>query len=116
MVVFLYAGQDSPIIKQIHNILKPDTTGVAARWYNLGIQLNMETGTLDSIKADNPNDVNASCTAMFNQWLRTTPDASWNKLVCALNSIDMSQAASDLDRQLTGINEGKLKISPTHTC
>ncbi|XP_065883067.1 sacsin-like [Dysidea avara] len=98
-------GQDSPIIKQIHNILKPDTTGVAARWYNLGIQLNMETGTLDSIKADNPNDVNASCTAMFNQWLRTTPDASWNKLVCALNSIDMSQAASDLDRQLTGINE-----------
>ena len=114
MVVFLYAGKDSPTIKQIHNILKPDATGVAARWYNLGIQLNMDTGTLESIKANNPSDVNASCTAMFNQWLRMIPEASWKQLVCALKRIGMSQAVNDLNRQITGLKEGKLKTSPTY--
>ena len=57
-------------------------------------------GVLQTIKANHQSDVNASCTAMFEKWLKMNPDASWNQLVSALKNIDdMSLAIENLKEQ-----------------
>ena len=55
----------------------------AARWKDLGIQLNIRTYALDAIavdKANFPNFTEWCCLAMFQKWLETTPDASLDLL------------------------------------
>ena len=96
-----FTGQDYPTIKQLGNILKPESSGVAARWYDLGIQLLDDKdgpGTLDTMKAD---DVNDCCNKMLAKWLQMKPDATWNQLVTALKNIGMKSVAEDLDKQLS---------------
>ena len=81
--------------------MNPSTTGLAAHWYDIGIQLmENSAGVLQTIKANHQSDVNASCTAMFEKWLKMNPDASWNQLVSALKNIDdMSLAIENLKEQ-----------------
>ena len=90
----LYIGHRYPTPKQIRNILKPDTSGLAARWHDLGTQLLTDdtVGVLDVIKADHPNDVSACCNKMFEKWLELQPDASWSQLIIALGNIGMKAA------------------------
>ena len=52
--------------------------------------------TLDIIGANNPRDVEACCTEMFKYWLDNAVDASWNKLVKALEVIGYNVLAKDL--------------------
>ena len=96
-----FKGQDYPTIKQLDNFLKPESSGVAARWYDLGIQLLDDKdgpGMLDTMKAD---DVNDCCNKMLAKWLQMKPDATWNQLVTALKNIGMKSVAEDLDKQLS---------------
>ena len=92
----------SPSLKQLHNILKPEVSGVATRWYDLGVQLlnSTDTGVLDIIKADHPNDVSTCCNEMFKKWLEIQHDASWNQLVIALNKIGLNSMADDINKMI----------------
>ena len=62
---------------------------VAPRWFDLGVQLlsSRQSKKLDTIKKDNPGDTNMCCTEMFNHWLNVDIEASWNKLIAALEQI-----------------------------
>ena len=93
-----YIGHHYPTPKQLRNILKPETSGLAARWYNIGSELltGDTTGTLDVIKADHPNDASACCNKMFAKWLELQPSATWSQLIAALGNIGMKTAAENV--------------------
>ena len=82
----MHVGYHYPTPKQIRNILKPDTSGLAVQWYDLGTELLTDdtVGTLDVIKADHPNDVSACCNKMFVKWLELQPNATWSQLITTL--------------------------------
>ena len=59
----------------------------AAHWWYLGIQLlKSRMGTLSTIKANYPQDVNRCCQALLEKWLESQSDASWDQLIEALES------------------------------
>ena len=99
-------GHHYPTPRQLQNILKPDTSGLAVRWYDLGTQLLTDdtVGTLDVIKADHPNDVSACCNKMFVKWLQLQPNATWSQLITALSNTGMKTAAENVIKCLiTGL-------------
>ena len=91
-------GHHYPTPKQLQNILKPETSGLAALWYDIGLHLLTDdtTGTLDVIKADHPNDASACCNKMFVKWLELQPSATWGQLIIALVNIGMNTAAENV--------------------
>ena len=96
--ILYVVGHHYPTPKQIRNILKPDTSGLAARWHDLGTQLLTDdtVGVLDVIKADHPNDSSACCNKMFLKWLELQPNATWSQLIIALGIIGMRSAAENV--------------------
>ena len=71
---------------------------VSAAWYNLGLQLKVKPGTLDSIQAD----FSASghrLREMLKVWLTSDDNPSWKTLTGALRSraVGASQLAGDLE-------------------
>ena len=91
-------GHHYPTLKQLRNILKPDTSGLAAEWFDLGAQLLTDdtVGTLNVIKRDHPNDASACCNKMFVKWLELQPSATWSQLIIALGNIGMKTAAENV--------------------
>ena len=96
--MFCIIGHHYPTPQQLRNILKPETSGLAARWCDLGAQLFTDdtVGTLDVIKADHPNDASACCNKMFVKWLELQPSATWSQLIIALVNIGMNAAAENV--------------------
>ena len=77
--------------------MKPEASGVAARWYDLGVQLlDKDAGVLDVIKTNHPTDVVACCNRVFKKWLQIQPGASWNQLIIALTNIGLNRVADDI--------------------
>ena len=95
-------GHHYPTPKQIRNILKPDTSGLAARWHDLGTQLLTDdtVGVLEVIKVDHPNDASACCNKMLAKWLELQPSATWSQLIIALGNIGMRSAAENVIKSL----------------
>ena len=57
-----------------------------AKWYNIGLELDIDPGTLDTIKRDNDNS-DDRFRAMLTTWLKMTePKPTWEVLVEALQS------------------------------
>ncbi len=56
---------------------------VSADWYNIGLALNMSSGTLDAMEGPykRPRDCLRD---MLKEWLSTSPDPSWEGLIAAL--------------------------------
>ena len=101
-IILYIVGHYYPTPKQLRSILKPDTSGLAARWHDLGTQLlTYDTvGVLDVIKADHPNDVRACCNEMFVRWLELQPNATWSQLITALSNIGMNTAGEEIIKHL----------------
>ena len=59
-------------------------------WFDLGLHLlNFEQArNLKTIKADYLGDSEKCCTAMFKYWLQVDTNASWDKLITALERMD----------------------------
>ena len=97
-------GHHYPTPKQLRNILKPETSGLAARWYDLGMELftAATVGTLDVIKADHPNDASACCNKMFVKWLELQPSATWSQLIIALGNIGTNTVAEKIKYMCKG--------------
>ena len=100
----MYIVGHYPTPKQIRNILKPDTSGLAARWYDLGIQLIFgDFSVLDVIKANHPNDASTCCNKMFVKWLELQPNATWSQLITALSKTGMNTAAEQIIKHFKGL-------------
>ena len=58
-----------------------------AKWYDIGIQLNISTGTLDAINQENRSDCSKCLREMVKHWLnRKSPRATFDALIDALTS------------------------------
>ena len=58
-----------------------------AKWYDIGLELKMDAGSLDAIEKDNPRDVQDCLRALLRKWLRRSqPKPTWGALVEALES------------------------------
>ena len=80
---------------------------MGSKWYQLGIQLLDEDQApqLKVIRANN-DDVTGCCTAMFDYWLQTHPNASWYELVAALRApgVELNGVAASVERTFHGLS------------
>ena len=51
---------------------------------------------LEIIDCNHPNNVEECCSKMFNHWLTVDPDATWDKLLNALETIDHNVLAKSI--------------------
>ena len=86
---------------QLYFVMKQD--GVVVKWHELGVQLlnRKDIHYLDEIKVNHPQNVRDCCYKMFEQWLRTKLDASWDQLCNALITIDLPVAAREIKQELS---------------
>ena len=78
---------------------------VAIKWKALGEVLLhrdiVETGYLEIIEKNNPNNVEECCNQMFIKWLQTDKDASWKQLITALqSSVQLYTLAEQIKKKL----------------
>ena len=74
----------------------------AAKWYQLGVQLEIPPATLSTIQCDHPYDVQGCMTEVINRWLRNTPECSWEKLAQAVEAMgDYAALAEKLRQKLS---------------
>ena len=84
---------DCPEMKQLQEVMRIENIKIITSWRELGLELLVSDNDLEVIKADNPTNVTACCSEMFDKWLKRTPDASWSQLVTALREIKLYTAA-----------------------
>ena len=65
------------------NILKP-----VNKWFELGVQLEIEHSKLEEIEIEERNDLGKCKIKMVSHWLESDTTASWKKLYGALKAID----------------------------
>ena len=67
------------------------------KWYDIGLVLKIDAGSLDAIEEDNPRDVQNCLRALLKKWLRRgQPKPTWGALREALESplVDEGQLIS----------------------
>ena len=69
----------------------------AVIWRNIGLELNITSEVLDIIKVDHPTEVQARCRAMLKVWLQKDPEASWDKLLHAVEATDKHHHISSIE-------------------
>ena len=86
-----------PLLKDLYDHVVPV---VADKWRDIGVHLLHPTlinnRVLEVIAADHPHSVEGCCKSMFEKWLETQKDSSWNQLVEAIKSIKLHTLASAL--------------------
>ena len=71
---------------------------VVPKWQEFGIQLDFSHGELGTFNRDAEDKANEDCALqMLGEW-RTTPNATPNKLIKALQAIDKNRYASQLQK------------------
>ena len=102
-IVLLLLGCDSPLLKDLYDHVAPK---VADKWKDIGVQLLDPTlindRVLDVIEADHPHSVEKCCKRVFEKWLSTKEDASWNQLIEAIKIVELKSLASQLKNSLIG--------------
>ena len=63
-----------------------DLIDISHKWYDLGLQLELMEGTLETIKSDNPENSQHCLRKMLSTWLKIGPKPSWQTLCAALCS------------------------------
>ena len=66
----------------------------AAKWFNLGLALELHYGKLTEIESNHPKDALRCLTEMVNAWLQSSSNPSWKRLVSALTSLDRVDIAT----------------------
>ena len=81
-----------PAVPSLKDLYKQITPEYAPFWREIGILLGLSDAKIRIIQANNPSDVKRCCNEMLAQWLRVDPDASWEKLFAAINSLVISSS------------------------
>ena len=84
---------------------------ISAKWYQLGLQLKVKIGRLESIQVQS-SDPEYQLLEMLKTWLTTSENASWKILTDALRSqsVGASQLAGVLQAKYCLVEETKLDI------
>ena len=62
--------------------------GYAIKWREIGLELNLTSAELDNIQVDYPR-VKERCRTMLKVWLQRDAEASWGKLLIAMQNADI---------------------------
>ena len=65
-------------------------------WYRLGLALQLNSYDLDIIKKDHPGDTRSQTCYMFDRWLRTQPNTSYEQLIKALRKVGDERVINSL--------------------
>jgi len=91
-----YVVDDRPQEKYLNKYVRDQ---VCLTWRDLGIELLPNAGAvLDIINANKQNDLRECCSAMFKLWLEREPEASWRKLIVALNQLKKFHLAYSIEQ------------------
>ena len=76
---------------------------VKCKWYNLGLELDLDPPTLAAIKSNFQGNVEDCFREVLLKWLEVAPCSSWKALVKALRSpaVDFPQVASRIESKYT---------------
>jgi len=71
---------------------------ISHKWYDLGVRLELEEGTLKIINSNHPENARHRLSEMLSTWLKAEPRATWCTLCAALRSetVDEEELASNL--------------------
>ena len=59
----------------------------AAEWHHLGVQLGIDSATLNTIEYNCHRDAQRCMTEVISMWLRNAPECSWAKLAQAVEAM-----------------------------
>ena len=92
-------GYDRPALKLLNKYVR---SYVDVKWYDLGLKLleQQDEERLNDIMRNNLNDPGASCKEMFQLWLRSCSNATWNQLIEALREVELSNLATEIEGML----------------
>ena len=89
--------QAHPEPPRLTTLLNELTNRVAAKWEEIGISLQLESGLLEIIKKDNPSDCRACLREMLTEWMkRVNPPPSWSAIIKAVKDSGHSLLARTL--------------------
>ena len=78
-------------------LLNELTNRVAAKWEEIGSYLQLESGLLEIIKKDNPNDCRACLREMLKEWMKQVdPPPSWSAIIKAVKDCGYRSLARTL--------------------
>ena len=95
----IHIGANKPNL----TLLMKYRNSVAPYWRDLGLQLlqGEDTDMLNVIQANHPMKVQDCCDKMFQQWLAVDTEASWNKLIDALEHIHQNALAKKIREEVS---------------
>ena len=92
-----------PLLRDLYDHVVPS---IADKWRDIGEHLLPHTlvdnRVLEVIAANHPHSVEECCKRVFEKWLCSQDDASWNQLIEAINAIGLNHIASKLEKHLKG--------------
>ena len=94
------AGQQLSV-NDLHTVME-ELNNVRAKWYDIGVQLRVNIGTLDAIKEQYLNNPSDCLRETLTTWLKSyPPHSTWSKVVDALKSSTVGEArlAADLEQK-----------------
>ena len=94
-ICLLLAVQKPIELKNVYE----DLINISHQWYDLGLQLELEEGTLETIKLDNNENAQHCLRKVLSTWLKIDPRPSWQTLCGALRSrtVGAEKLAGDLE-------------------
>ena len=97
--MFYHKGTVRPTLKLLNSHVRDK---VAPKWDDLGVQLlsSEQSVKLNIIKKDHPADNTMCCRELFKYWLDVDTDASWNKLIAALEMIGENVLAENIRKNV----------------
>ena len=88
-------------MKDLQNVI---TLNYAAQWMVIGTQLGIDYGALQIIERNFPSDVVRCCNEMFQKWLQSDCDATWDKIWEVVKSPTVSKARQQNDGKQLAIH------------
>lgn len=79
-------------------------------WYNVGLELDLEPGVLSTIRSDYPNKQKAQQREMFDTWLKEDTEASYPKLIHALQQLHENACAKHLEELIATESKNSLSV------
>ena len=87
---------------------------VASKWKDIAVQLLKpdQHHAINIVESDHPRNARECCKRIFEIWLDTTTDATWNQLITALTSpcVGLDYVASQLCDYTRSIEGKKCEI------
>ena len=92
-------GQNRPALKLLNRHVRNE---VSFKWHDLGLELleQEDERKLSEIQRNNPHDVSECCKEMFQLWLSSSNNATWNRLIQALRDIGLKSLSTTIEGML----------------